>query len=365
MITLITGTPGAGKTAYAIAQLYEFVQAEKAKAERTGEPARPVFVMGVPDLMIEHEVAPPVSQWATLVPSEEDPDLEEAVFTFPDGALVFIDEAQKVYRPRASGSKVPPHVAAFEKHRHKGLDFWLITQSETLIDKNVRELVGKHIHLRSMWSGRKLYEWPETTDASSRTNRDAATTRGYKLPKHIFGLYKSASMHVKQSRRLPWQLGLVGVAVAVVGVLGFNAYARVSDAIGGNVAAPAVATQPEKPKIVATAHGTGTIQGAPGQQRDITPADFEPRIRTRPETAPIYDAIRTVKTMPVVAGCIAMRDECKCYTHQGTDAFIEPTACRELIRNPPFNPWQEATGQSTRPTPGTPAGESIEPSPPV
>ncbi|ANQ85060.1 hypothetical protein dqs_2022 [Azoarcus olearius] len=355
MITLITGTPGAGKTAYAIAQLYEFVQSEKARAERTGEPPRPVFVMGVPDLMIEHEVAPPVSQWATLVPSEEDPELEEAVFTFPDGALVFIDEAQKVYRPRASGSKVPPHVAAFEKHRHKGLDFWLVTQSETLIDKNVRELVGKHIHLRSMWSGRKLYEWPETTDASSRTNRDAATTRSYKLPKHVFGLYKSASLHVKQSRRMPWQLGLVVGALGLVAWLGSNAYSRVTDAIGGNVAPPQVEQYPKAKSQESSSVTRSTVQGT--GVGAVTPADFEPRIRTRPETAPIYDPIRQVKAMPVVAGCVSMRDQCKCYTQQGTDAFIEPAACRELIRNPPFNPWHDP-GHSTATAPGTPAGPS-------
>lgn len=335
MITLITGTPGAGKTAYAIAELWKFVEAEKKRCAASGEECRPVFVMGVPDLLIDHQVCPPVDQWATVVPSEEDPQLLEAVFTFPDGALVLVDEAQKVYRTRAAGSRVPPHVSAFEKHRHKGLDFWLITQSESLIDKHVRELVGKHVHLRANWSGRTLYEWPEVTDTDSRANRDVATKRGYKLPKHIFGLYRSASVHIKQSRRMPWQVYIFALAVCAVLYLAWASYGRVSSKLE-----PEAVTEPAQLEMQG-AQGGAPVAGRSSVPQGASMAEYQPRLRHRPESAPLYDAIRVPRSMPVVAGCVSMGERCACYTGQGTDALVDPDLCREMIRVPQFNPWAE------------------------
>lgn len=350
MITLITGTPGAGKTAYAVAQLAEVLQAQP----------RPVYVMGIPELQLPHEVAPVVSQWTETQPAPEDPTLHEAVFTFPDGALVVIDEAQKVYRPRAAGSKVPDIVSAFEKHRHKGLDFWLITQSPTLLDANVRKLVGKHIHLRALWSGRKLYEWAECSDPESRTDRGAAAARSYRLPKRVFGLYRSASLHVKQTRRLPTAVYVFGGVVAIGAALAWHNYRTLAGAIDGSgkyaqgVAPGAGAAGPAVggvPGGVLAPSGAGGGQPAPV---GVTVAEYVPRIATRPETAPMYDGIRQVKALPVVAGCVAMRDRCTCYTDQGTDAFLTGDQCREWLRSPPFNPWRESP-QQVKAAPAAPA----------
>lgn len=328
MITLITGTPGAGKTAYAVMLLQQELQRQP----------RPVFVVGIPELKLDHERAPKVEDWTLLESSEEDETEKEAAFTFPDGSLVIIDEAQKVYRPRPVGGKVPAHVAAFEKHRHKGLDFWLITQHPTLIDSNVRKLVGKHIHLRSQWSGRTLYEWPEANEPESRTNRDAATKRSYRLPAKVFGLYKSASIHVKQSRRIPVALFVLIGAVLLAGGGIYYSVQRIGAADKSVVqsSGPAV----ERGSVAATPRAQPTAADRP-QQNDVSPDAWVPRINTRPETAPLYDSFRQVKTMPVVAGCLAMRDRCKCYTDQATDAFLTEDQCREWLKNPPFNPWRE------------------------
>lgn len=346
MITVITGTPGAGKTALAVAMLAEVVEA----AQKSGASLRPVVVMGIPELQLPHEVAPPIDQWTERQPAPEDPTLQEAHFTFPEGALVIIDESQKVYRPRATGAKVPDHVAAFERHRHRGLDFWLITQHPGLLDANVRKLVGKHIHLRDQWAGRQLYEWSECKDPESRTERDSAISRRYRLPKKVFGLYKSASLHVKQSRRLPWQLYAVGVAVAVAGYLGWGMFERISGAIGGEAVAD-VAGVPERVAPLQVEALPGQLQagrqGVESTAGKVAPGatveDWEPRIATRPETAPMYDGFRQVRALPVVAGCVAMRDRCRCYTEQGTDAFLTGDQCREWLRSPPFNPWRESS----------------------
>lgn len=366
MITVITGTPGAGKTALAVSMLADLVEA----SQKSGAVLRPVVVMGIPELQLPHEVAPPIDEWTEKLPAPEDPTLLEAHFTFPEGALVIIDEAQKVYRPRATGSKVPDHVAAFERHRHKGLDFWLITQHPGLLDANVRKLAGKHIHLRDLWAGRQLYEWSECKDPESRAERDTAIQRRYKLPARIFGLYKSASMHIKQRRRLPWQLYAVGAAVAVAGYLGWGVFERISGAIGGDtveqvaqVAAQGSPLQPEALPGQLHAQRLGVDFTAAKVAPGATVEDWHPRIATRPETAPMYDGFRQVRALPIVAGCVAMRDRCQCYTDQGTDAYLTGDQCREWLRSPPFNPWREPQ-QAAPPRPAAPSAAAAAESAP-
>lgn len=328
MLTIITGANGAGKTAYAVAQLAELVKAQ---------PERPIVVMGIPELQIPHEVAPPLSEWTRLVPTAEDSNIVEAEFTFPEGALVIIDEAQKVFRPRAVSSKVPDHVSAFEKHRHRGLDFWLITQHPGLLDSAIRKLQPKHVHLRSHWAGRELLEWGEGAhDPDSRADRAVAVRRTYKLPKQVFGQYKSASLHTKQKRRIPFALYVFIAVFLVAAALGWRMLNRVSTAISGeSTYSGAVASKTDAPRA-ATAPAAAVASM-------LSVEAFVPRLNGRPESAPLYDGIRQVRAMPVVAGCVTRGQSCRCYTAQATDAGLDDGACRAWLLNPPFNPWAEPT----------------------
>lgn len=344
MITLITGTPGAGKTAYAVAQLHALTSSGQ---------GRPVFVMGIPELQVPHEQCPPVAEWTERRPVPEDPSLVESFFTFPEGSLVIIDEAQKIYRPRPTGSKVPDHVSAFERHRHQGLDFWLISQSPSLLDANVRRLVGKHVHIRSLWAGRRLYEWAEASDPESRASRAVAITRRYRLPRRAFRLYKSASLHVKQSRRLPLTAYVFLLVVGGAGYLGWRNYGILDGAWEGTGAYSGGG----KAAVTARDESTGRAPGGaaaapsgPAVQLAVGGAieDYVPRIATRPETAPLYDGLRQVRSLPVVVGCVEMGEVCRCYTQQGTDAFLSRDQCREWLRVPPFNPWLDPQARPER-----------------
>lgn len=327
MLTLITGSPGAGKTALAVSMLREFIEAN---------PSRPVLVMGIPELQIPHELVPPVEQWTRQVASVEDASIVQTEFAFPEGALVIIDEAQKVFRPRGVGAKVPGHVAAFETHRHQGLDFWLLTQHPGLIDANIRKLVRKHIHLRQHWAGRGLLEWSEVADPNSPADRASAVRRPFKLPRSVFSLYRSASRHVKTRQRVPWSVWVFLAVVAVVSVLGWRFYGTVSSAIEG-----------EHKPVPASAPGGGVSSGAVAAGgatggRGVAPTleAFQPRLRGRPETAPIYDEVRKVVAVPAVVGCIQSRTRCSCVTEQGSDAGYSVEECRAWLASPPFSPFR-------------------------
>lgn len=195
MITFVTGVPGAGKTAMLVHMLL--------KNDRAYEAARPVFVMGINGLLIDHARVPPIAEWTEKRPDPDDPTLQLDYFTFPPNSYLIIDECQKVYRPRNSSSAVPPIVAALETHRHTGIDIILLTQKPHQVDNHVRGLAGRHIHIRTNLLGIKhLYEWPEFQDVTSKENLKEAAKRKYSPPKEVFGLYKSAEVHTKQPARV-------------------------------------------------------------------------------------------------------------------------------------------------------------------
>ena len=71
-IVLVTGVPGAGKTACVVDML----------AHDTQFAGRPLFQMGIPELVLDHEPVPPVSEWVEMRASPEDAALELPYFRY-------------------------------------------------------------------------------------------------------------------------------------------------------------------------------------------------------------------------------------------------------------------------------------------
>ncbi|WP_446811250.1 hypothetical protein ACH50O_06725 [Methylomonas sp. 2BW1-5-20] len=55
---------------------------------------------------------------------------------------------------------------------------------------------------------------------SDEIDSEVVTSLSYKLPKKVFGLYKSASLHTKQERKLPVQLYVLAACVVLMIVIG-------------------------------------------------------------------------------------------------------------------------------------------------
>jgi zona occludens toxin len=322
MITLITGTPGAGKTAWVVAEL------EKINGRR-------VYVDGIPDLTLPHEPAGDVLTW---------PDWVE------DGALIVVDEVQRIWRPRGTGSKVPESIAALETHRHRGLDFWLISQHPNLLDANVRRLISRHVHLTVAWNGRAEWEWPECQGAPER--RGTAVHRSYKLPAHVFDRYKSASLHTKITKRKPvaFYVGMVVVPLTVA-LIGY-AYHRISGVASGIPGA-------------AGAAGSAADAGTAAAAAAADPVDFQARVAARPETAPAYDSVRKVVAFPRIAACISSASSCNCYTQQATAYAVPPAVCEAFVRGDVFNPYASEVAAAPAEGPGRGTPERIDDGPEV
>lgn len=212
MITLITGTPGAGKTLRCVELLAELRNSDDAKTR-----SRLIF-SNVNDL------APEIGAVAEFDPLRW--------MDLPEGSLIVVDECQDFWPSRPSGSKRPESVAALNTHRHKGIDLILLTQHPGLVDQDIRALVGRHLHAyrpraqeHSVW-----YEWSYCETACQPRLKPIPEKR--KFNKTIFSLYKSTveNTHKPQSwwpiaKKTLLPLGAIvgGVAMMVVSFSGVAA----------------------------------------------------------------------------------------------------------------------------------------------
>lgn len=365
-ITLVTGVPGTGKTAYIVKMILDAVA--------TG---RPVFVDGVKGLhnTTEFYSCGRIIDWqkgtwlhidqyvrtdgSELLDADDDgsanwqgnPDvfyinkeghLENVPKEYPlkegqlkiiqhrdehgkptrvvdyeshKGAIVFIDEAQRYFRPRASGSVVPDHVAALEVHRHQGLDFVFISQRPALVDSNLRGLCGRHIALRNGWFGRYVYEWGEVGDIESKVSRDTAARSRYKLPKDVFTKYDSAAVHTVTKRQLPFAAKALVFILPLVGYFFWSSYSTVSGKF-----------TPEPPRTASSSsHSFQPVAEAQATQHAGqfgVPAS--PSVLDAPPAA--------VYTPPKISSCIANATRCKCYTDKGVPIAMPEFECRASVR---------------------------------
>lgn len=319
MITLITGVPGSGKTAFAL----------NAMLDHAKQNNRPIFVHGIPGLKITHEPVKCSSQHCDVCHKLPEHTLKADDWHVwaPDGAILFYDETQNVFRPRSSASKVPDYVAALEVHRHRGLDFYLITQHPNLIDTNVRRLVSRHVHLTGNWLRRLSYEWGET--ASNVQSTSTAVKSTYKIPKKVFPLYQSASLHTKLSLKKPLLFyGLLALLFVFVFVSYrfYQSHAKKDTPVISSVADKVNINDPQK-------------------------FDFVPTVFNRPESAPAYRQIVKVTDFPKLAACLysEAKNKCTCYTQQATEYLVTKDECMDFVRHSRFNPYRvEAHSEQNR-----------------
>lgn len=329
-VILVTGQPGSGKTALVVDMIAHDEQFA----------GRPLFVMGIPELTIDHIPCPPVDEWVEIRTSPEDESLSLPYFRFPENSLVVIDEAQRIYRPRASGTKVPPEVAAFETHRHTGVDFILLTQHAGLIDSNIRKLNPRHIHIRVTALGRYKYEWPELGDPESPSSRELASREKYIVPVRAFPLFKSSQLHTKIKTKIPWFVWMFLIAIISAGVLSWYAYNRVTQRL------EPVATFSAVPGATAPAR-TGESKPKETLSTPEYLALRQARINGFASTAPVYDDITKPVDAPWPAACVivgAWRDKpsrCRCLDQQGNNYQMPDGMCRQIAINGVFKEWGE------------------------
>lgn len=349
MLYLYTGVPGAGKTLYAVSNL----------VKRKDFKDRPIFVDGIKDL--DHDKI-------NYFDIPEGESIQTWPKWAPPGAIIVVDECQRIFRPRPSGSKVPDYVAELETHRHRGLDFILITQHPRLIDINLRELIEHHTHLGKTNLGlRRKMEWTTggAKDPGSRANIKEALVSVYRLDKSVYGLYKSAEVHTKIRTKKSKLLMLFPLALCLVGYgvwsfTGFWGKFSGEEEKAKTASTTQTAQVQTQPSTVSASEPVTNGQYPKAETKPEEPKkphlseeDYQPRIAERPETAPMYDSMnKAVRAMPYPVACIKVENRCTCYTDQGTKIKdIGKQTCLNYVKDGlPFNPYKTQTAEAVKPT---------------
>jgi zona occludens toxin len=307
MITIITGTPGAGKTLYAVSKLLQKLlgQTFVGKDPATGQPVeqpRRIFT-NIKGLTLDH----------TLIDGGNTGGLRNWHEWAQPGDVIVFDEVQEVWKPRANGSAVPPDIQALETHRHMGVDFILITQGINLTERNLSMLCGRHLHVRRVAAMpfAIVYEW----DVASRSLlfSKAMSTEKWWYDRKAYKLYKSAELHTKIEKRMPSVIWVVLVAVIACGAAAPWLYNRYGERFGWIKPAPLA---------LADKAGKSPENGLAAPS---------------PAGAASGPAGKTAEKAPVFAGCVASRARCTCYDTDMAQVVKEQSYCeiQSLATRPP------------------------------
>ena len=186
MLTLISATPGSGKTLKAIALIFEFLN----DGRNVWTNIDGINISGV--RKFDDDLENPFD-WRKL----------------DHGSVVIYDEAQKhpAFAKRDMLKKYPKDRAEnianiaweLDYHRHTGYDIVLITQSPKLLNQHTLDFVGEHLHLRRIFGVKQatIFHFPEhKLNPNTKSVRDEAINKEtFKFPRHLFKFYKSASQH--------------------------------------------------------------------------------------------------------------------------------------------------------------------------
>ena len=292
MIHLITAVPGAGKTLYTVSEVPKLFE------------GRDIYYYDIPELTLP---------WGEL----EDPTKWQ---DYPDGSVFVIDEAHKAFPKRDYRKPPPDYIEAIAEHRHRGMDFWLITQHPKDLDHFIRNRTNEHVYLESTLLGNesaRVFIWKKYQDHPTLpAERERAEEFTWQFPKQSYGLYKSATIHTKRKRpvkKLRAAVAAVVLGVAAAGGLMFhlvNKKLSVSDS-----------------ELVA--ENTGPVFG-----ERYTPDDWfsvhTDRVQGLPFTAPVFDDVRKPETYPKLA-CVASAVKCWCYTEQASRVEVPESMCRSIV----------------------------------
>jgi len=303
-VSLITGLPGSGKTAGLVKRILDLTEKE---------PGRPIFQMGINGLK------PGMAQELT-------PDMLATWWELPQGSIICIDECQEEHLMPKDRGQPSAWVQKITKVRHFGMDFILTTQHPANMSAYVRRLVDMHQHNVMRAKGVcQTYVWTRCIDnPDSRAEKKFGEMSVKPLPKEVFELYKSSSLHTMKVRtpRLVWFLG----ALVLTGViLAFAIPWQMHRTL-----------HPEK-----SVEASEALASASASDR-LRSKDYvkwaQPRVAAVPWSAPMFDHLE-VTAKPKLY-CIAVDDgRCSCMTEQGTRYALDVKTCRAVASDGLYNPF--------------------------
>lgn len=318
MLTIVTGTPGSGKTLWAISEVLRLQK----------DSGRPVYYYNIKGITHDdwHAIDDP-ERWADT----------------PQGALILMDETWEYFESNASNPRapVPDALKPLATHRHDGHDVFLVTQHSTQIHTFVRKMAGRHVHLvrRFGVNGATRFEWPESVDEKDGLARSRADKSLWKYPKDLFGTYTSTVLDTVE-RRLPWKrFAAIFSIIALIPLAIMLALNTLGEDEKPTIQETDDMIRQEFQRGFASLSAALTIQN----RRDLyEPETWQPEIEGVPYSAKFYDELITPADYPRITGCMRHTwsdgtDTCTCTDQQGNIVDVPYFQCREHVRKGIFD----------------------------
>lgn len=291
----------------------------------------------------------------------------------PDGSIIVIDEIQLVepYKNKKSEDEMIIHLTI---HRHRGFDFYVITQATRYLHPVMKELFTAHYHLTRPFGWTcKVYQYGSARDNPNalinKINCESKTS--FKPADRIFTLYKSTTIDTSQ-KRIPRFIYFIGAFVLMmIGLFSYFVtrdnviYNQVSDGLNGKKVTPEQnqkntneqaksdqqfnleqecrkATNVEKPQCVQWFNDLSKNKSSVTSTGQVTTVSYDPN---KPfETEKIQQSIQyQVNTKPLLAGCMTTPSgKLQGYTQQGTKLDVTEQDCKKIIAGDrPFNYFEQ------------------------
>lgn len=312
-ITLFTGVPGAGKT---LRSIFEAL-------EKKGE-GRQVFHIGIDGM--KPDVIPP-----SPVPIEE-------WFKLPAGSVLIVDEAHK-YLPVRQPGRPPEWIQKLTEIRHFGIELFVVTQDPRNIDAFVRRLVGEHRHMsrKAGLPGAMVRTFQGVSeDPNDYTNRQSSQQAPWKYPKHLFQVYESATLHVVKPKIPKKILFAVLLFLACLIGLPYVLY-KFKSTVSGLDSVSGVGSTPAASGFMPASGKDVSFQTLDDYVKATTPLS-----PVAPWTAPIYEGVRKVKSVPGKLVCYIGSKGCRCFTEQMTRVRLPEPVCVSLVKDGIYSPYHDA-----------------------
>jgi zona occludens toxin len=306
MIFLVTGSPGGGKTLNTLKFINEDDQFKD----------RPIHYFNIKNLTLDWlEIeADQVKKWQLL----------------PDNSIIVVDEAQRVFPKRSNNITAPTGVSELDTHRHRGFDFFFITQHPTLVDHDLRKFVGQHRHYERSFGmdSTRLLTWQKAQyNVDDYHIRQEAETSRIRFDKKYYNIYKSATDH-NVKKRIPLKLWLVilGAIGSIFGVIYF-------------VSNFGTSTPSETVNIPSSRSLTPSLNiNNPNEELGYF-EKLTPRVPVLPSSAPQFDSLTEPKSFPRISACVtmALSDSCQCYSQQATKINVPIAECLQIVSSGYFD----------------------------
>lgn len=274
----------------------------------------------------------------------------------PDGTIFIVDECHKDFPTRGGAGAPPAYIQNLAEARHRGFDFFFITQHPKNMDVFIRRLIaapGWHRHIKRrggaplsavlQWDS--VYERVEKNDSGEA---GGAEVSNHPYPKHVYDWYESTTIDTAKFR-IPKAAYAIAFAAVAGPALIYGAFSYMSDAPAEELAQEV--KQGEKSGGLGFSQAFASASKAPVSDAKVLTAkeyvdSHKPRLKDFPHTAPRYDQITQPTVAPYPAACVAMSGKCHCYTQQGT--LLPATShdiCMQIVKQGYFVDWQQPAQQ--------------------